>query len=141
MIPVAGALLGLRRALRFWRHATAGFVSSVAADVTRRKASCNGQFRLLTSAAIPLMVATFLLSGCARYDSPADLVIVNGAEPGSIDPATSTGLEELRITMALFEGLMRVDPKDARPIPGLADRYERSPDGKVYTFHIRTNAV
>lgn len=89
----------------------------------------------------PLIAATLLLAGCTRSNSPADLVIVNGAEPGSIDPATSTGLEELRITMALFEGLMRVDPKDARPIPGLADRYERSADGKVYTFHIRTNAL
>jgi oligopeptide transport system substrate-binding protein len=90
---------------------------------------------------VPLIAATFVLAGCTRSDSPADLVIVNGAEPGSIDPATSTGLEELRITMALFEGLMRIDPKDARPIPGLADRFERSPDGKTYSFHIRTNAI
>jgi oligopeptide transport system substrate-binding protein len=80
-----------------------------------------------------------LLSGCGGGEPPADLVIVNGAEPGSLDPATSTGLEELRITMALFEGLLRVDPKTARPIPGLAARYTNSPDGKVYTFHLRTN--
>lgn len=71
---------------------------------------------------------------------PAELVIANGAEPGSLDPATSKGLEELRIVMAMWEGLMRVDPKTALPIPGLAERYEVSKDGKTYTFHLRSNA-
>jgi oligopeptide transport system substrate-binding protein len=86
-----------------------------------------------------LLMLTALLPACTRDEPPADLIIVNGAEPGSLDPATSTGLEELRITMALFEGLMRVDPKTAQPIPGLAARYTNSPDGRVYTFHLRTN--
>ncbi|MEY2410739.1 MAG: oligopeptide transport system substrate-binding protein [Verrucomicrobiota bacterium] len=79
------------------------------------------------------------LAGCTRSIPPADLTIVNGAEPGSLDPATCTGLEELRICMALFEGLMRVDPRTARPVPGLAERYEKSADGRVYTFFLRTN--
>jgi oligopeptide transport system substrate-binding protein len=85
--------------------------------------------------------AVLLVCGCTRSEPKADLVIVNGAEPGSLDPATATGLEELRIVLAMFEGLMRVDPKDAGPVPGIAERYECSPDGKVYTFHLRTNAV
>src|SRR5258706_537365 len=89
---------------------------------------------------IPLLLA-FALTACSPSRSPADLRIVNGAEPGTLDPATSTGLEELRVVMALFEGLMRVDPKTALPIPGLAERYEISPDFKNYTFHLRTNAV
>ena len=80
------------------------------------------------------------LTACTRSLPPADLTIINGAEPGSLDPATSTGLEELRICMALFEGLMRVDPVTARPIPGLAERHTISPDGLTYTFHLRTNA-
>jgi oligopeptide transport system substrate-binding protein len=80
------------------------------------------------------------LSSCGRMEQRADLVIINGAEPGSLDPATAKGLEELRIVMALWEGLMRVDPQTARPIPGLAERYDKSPDGKIYTFHLRTNA-
>ena len=81
------------------------------------------------------------LTACSPARPPADLRIVNGAEPGTLDPATSTGLEELRVTMALFEGLMRVDPVTAQPIPGLAERYDVSPDRKTYTFHLRTNAV
>ena len=88
-----------------------------------------------------LLLFAFAFAGCSPQRPPANLVIVNGAEPGSLDPATSTGLEELRVTMALFEGLMRVDPVTAQPIPGLAERYEISPDRKTYTFHLRTNAV
>jgi len=47
----------------------------------------------------------------------------------------------MRITKALFEGLTRLDPRGARPVPGLAERWEISPDGRVYTFYLRTNAV
>lgn len=80
------------------------------------------------------------ITSCARPAERAALVIANGAEPGSLDPATSKGLEELRIVMAMWEGLMRLDPKTAQPIPGLSDHYDVSPDGRIYTFHIRTNA-
>ena len=111
-------------ALRITEHA-----SRILPSVARFTRLCLG-----------LMLVT-LLAACAREEPPADLVIVNGAEPGSLDPATCTGLEELRITMALWEGLMRVDPKTARPIPGLAERHEISGGGRIYTFHIRTNAA
>ena len=36
---------------------------------------------------------------------------------------------------------MRVDPVTARPVPGLAERYEKSPDGRTYTFFLRTNLM
>jgi oligopeptide transport system substrate-binding protein len=86
--------------------------------------------------------ATLLLglAGCVPSERRADLVIINTVEPGSLDPATASGIEELRIVMALFEGLTRVDPVDARPIPGLAERWDKTPDGKTYTFYLRTNA-
>lgn len=95
--------------------------------------------RLFASWLAVLILASISVS-CSDRGARADLIIANGAEPGSLDPATSKGLEELRIVMALWEGLMRLDPKTAQPIPGLAERYEVSPDGRVYTFHIRTNA-
>ena len=42
---------------------------------------------------------------------------------------------------ALFEGLTRNDPRSGAPIPGLADGWDVSKDGRVYTFHLRSNAV
>ena len=87
------------------------------------------------------MALGLLLSGCGRSEPSADLVIANGGEAGSLDPATATTIEDLRVCMALFEGLMRVDPVTAQPVPGLAERFEKSPDGRTYLFFLRTNAV
>ncbi|MDB6022839.1 MAG: oppA [Pedosphaera sp.] len=82
-----------------------------------------------------------LFTNCMRQEPRADLVIVNGIEPETLDPALETGIADGRITSALFEGLTRNDPKTAEPIPGLAERWEISPDGRIYTFHLRTNLV
>ncbi len=81
------------------------------------------------------------LLGCAPREPAADLVIINGNEPESLDPGIVTGQPEMRIVQALFEGLTRVDPKTGGAIPGLAERWEISPDGTVYTFHLRTNLL
>jgi oligopeptide transport system substrate-binding protein len=95
-----------------------------------------------------MMVCCFLVAGfclltpgCVRREPPADITILNGAEPQSLDPAIIVGQADMRVVQGLFEGLMRLDPKTSRPIPGLAERWEISPDGKTYTFHLRTNLV
>jgi oligopeptide transport system substrate-binding protein len=80
------------------------------------------------------------VAGCTRYDR-ADLVIVNGPEPESLDPAIITGQADGRIALTIFEGLTRYNPTNATPLPGLAERWDISPDGRVYTFHIRSNAM
>jgi oligopeptide transport system substrate-binding protein len=86
-------------------------------------------------------VTALLLCACTRTEPPADLVIINGAEPESLDPAIITGQPEMRIVRALFEGLTRLEPTNATPIPALAERWDISPDGTAYTFHLRGNAV
>jgi oligopeptide transport system substrate-binding protein len=68
-------------------------------------------------------------------------VILNGAEPESLDPAIVTGQADMRPVLALFEGLTRYNPTNAFPMPGLAERWEISPDGRVYLFHLRSNLV
>jgi len=95
------------------------------------------------SEALALVVAGVLLliAGCSRPEDRADLVIVNGAEPESLDPHLITGQAEGRVSLTLFEGLTRYDPHTAAPTPGLAESWDVSPDGRSYTFHIRSNAV
>jgi oligopeptide transport system substrate-binding protein len=63
-----------------------------------------------------------------------------GSEPGDLDPQLATGLAEQSVTSALFEGLVTEDPHDLHPVPGVADHWEISPDGLVYTFHLRADA-
>jgi oligopeptide transport system substrate-binding protein len=82
-----------------------------------------------------------LLAGCLHRAPPADITIVNGTEPESLDPHIVTGVSEMRITKALFDGLTKLDPRTVQPVPALAERWDISPDGRTYTFHLRTNAV
>lgn len=70
---------------------------------------------------------------------PADLVIINGKEPESLDPVIINGQADGRIVSSLFEGLTRYNAKTGRPEPGLAESWEISPDGKVYRFRLRSN--
>src|SRR6188508_423241 len=93
------------------------------------------QFWFSSGAALLLLI----VAGCMRNEPRADIVIVNAAEPESLDPAILTGQPDGRIAEVLFEGLTRFDPKDALPIPGLAERWDISTDGSVYTFYLRSN--
>ena len=81
-----------------------------------------------------LIIATV---GCRRSERPADLVIVNGQDPESLDPAIITGLEDYRAAPSIFEGLTRTDPKTAQAIPGLAHRWEILADATSYRFYLR----
>jgi len=57
-------------------------------------------------------------------------------DPRSLDPALSTDVPTGRAVSYVFDGLTRFTP-DARVEPGLADRWDVSPDGLTYTFHLR----
>ena len=88
-----------------------------------------------------LLCGALLPSGCRRQEPPADLTILNGAEPQSLDPGILSGQADMRVAVGIFEGLTYFDPKTGRAVPGLAERWEVSPDGCTYTFHLRTNLV
>ncbi len=60
-----------------------------------------------------------------------------GAEPETYDPNIAVGQPDGRVARILFEGLTREDPRTLEPLPGQAYRWELSPDGRTYTFHLR----
>jgi oligopeptide transport system substrate-binding protein len=60
-------------------------------------------------------------------------------EPEILDPAKSVGVAEFRVEYACFEGLAVFGDNDV-PVPGTAEKWVVSPDGKTYTFTIRQNA-
>jgi oligopeptide transport system substrate-binding protein len=92
--------------------------------------------RLLTFA---FLLAALGLAGCDSPIERADLVVINGAEPDSLDPAKIRGQPEGRVAYGLFEGLTRYNAAGESE-PAVAERWEISPDGKRYTFFLRENA-
>jgi oligopeptide transport system substrate-binding protein len=67
------------------------------------------------------------------------LYLGNGAEPADLDPQITTAYTEYNILIALFEGLTVIDEATSQPIAGAAERWDISPDGLTYTFHLREN--
>lgn len=85
------------------------------------------------------ILASVMLPGCGRAPDRAELVLINGAEPELFDPPLITAQATSRIAYALFEGLTSFDSKGV-PQPGVAERWEISPDGLRYIFHLRKDA-
>jgi oligopeptide transport system substrate-binding protein len=98
--------------------------------------------RLLASL---LAAATLLLAACGKAPASAPaggkiLLYGNETEPQDLDPHITTGVPESRIIGALFEGLVTHHPSGEGVSPGVAERWETSPDGLVWTFHLRADA-
>lgn len=75
-------------------------------------------------------------------DSDSDkkiLYLNNGIEPTSFDPPIGFNAASYNALNNLMEGLTRLDAEHV-PQPAIAEKWEISDDGLVYTFHIRENA-
>ncbi|MCX6951838.1 MAG: ABC transporter substrate-binding protein, partial [Verrucomicrobia bacterium] len=115
----------------------------------------------LRTLVLPFLTALLLAPGCAKRDSasapaaspsssspsaaapaaPGKKIvhIGNGAEPQDLDSQITTGVPEHRLSLVFFEGLVSEDPQ-LNIVPGVAEKWEISPDGLVYTFHLRADA-
>lgn len=88
---------------------------------------------------IPAVIFVAVL-GCAPQGDgrPADvLVIGQTAEPKSLDPHVATALNDFRILVNMYEGLVRFRDGTLEIEPALARRWEVSEDGRQYTFFLR----
>ena len=102
-------------------------------------------FRILT-----FFIGFVLVSGCSENVTPVDSGLEkqiyhhgNGSEPQGIDPHIVTGVPEHHILISLCEGLTipNPDPKDSNGyIPGTAESWSISEDGKEYIFKLNKNA-
>ncbi|MBN3522465.1 peptide ABC transporter substrate-binding protein [Paenibacillus apiarius] len=61
------------------------------------------------------------------------------SDPPSLDPGLSQDTVSSSILNAMYEGLVRVD-ENAKPVPGVAEKWEESPDHKKFTFNLRKDA-
>ena len=92
----------------------------------------------------PIVAAAALaLAACQdrphRADCPAGQVCFeygNESEPLTLDPGKANLVTEQNVIGDLMLGLT-TDAPDASPVPGVATHWETSPDGLVWTFHLR----
>ena len=90
--------------------------------------------------AILVSVSALALVNCGGgRPAPTDEIVIhrgNNAEPLSLDPHKASGTWENNIIGDMFVGLFTEDP-NARPVTGMAESWEVSDDGLVWTFHLR----
>jgi len=63
-----------------------------------------------------------------------------GTDPTTLDPALSGDANSLGYIMQIFSGLVKLD-KDLEPAPDIAQSWDISQDGRVFTFHLRDDVV
>ncbi|MBM3925276.1 MAG: peptide ABC transporter substrate-binding protein [SAR202 cluster bacterium] len=67
------------------------------------------------------------------------LTLYQDTGPVTLDPAIAQESTSINYITQIFGGLVSFD-KDQKLTPDLAEKYEVSPDGKVFTFTLRSNA-
>lgn len=94
-----------------------------------------------------LILASFVLISCSDSISPVDAALEkqilhfgNGSEPQGLDPHIVTGVPEHHLLISMCEGLTISNPRGGENLPGVAESWEISDDGKIYTFFLNKEA-
>jgi oligopeptide transport system substrate-binding protein len=74
--------------------------------------------------------------GSAAGGDKQELVFNLAADTKTLDPGLNQSVDGAIIAVNAFEGLCKLDDKD-KAIPGQAEKWEVSPDGLKYTFHLK----
>jgi oligopeptide transport system substrate-binding protein len=67
-----------------------------------------------------------------------DIAIGWGAEPPSLDPGLATDVTSSNILLNIMDPFVTLGD-DLKPVPGLAESWDVSKDGKTVTFHLRSD--
>ncbi len=96
---------------------------------------------------LPILACTLAVAGCGRQGTQVAqgnreqvLHIGNKDEPADLDPHINNADSTGNILGALFEGLTVLSNDGRTILPGMADRWEISPERRTYSFHIRADA-
>ena len=83
-----------------------------------------------------LTLLVFALSCGKKSGSGSTFTLNIVTEPSSIDPQITTDIPGGTVDELILEGLLRKD-KTGKSVAGIAQKWEKSKDGLVWTFHLR----
>lgn len=100
---------------------------------------------------LALVASLLLLASCDRSarveptpggaKAGPTFVYAAASEPRTLDPGLITDTYASFFAQNLFEGLLIWDQAGLETKPGAAERHEVSSDGRVWTFHLRHDAI
>lgn len=82
-------------------------------------------------------------AGCASSALPPGqtLIYAQPEDPKTLDPIHTDIAEAVHIITNLFDTLVTYDDQTTEIVPALAQRWEVSPDGRTWTFHLRPGVL
>ena len=92
---------------------------------------------------IYFMLLTIFFISCSKknsYNEERGIIVNLSVEPKTIDPSLNAQIYGVIYISHMFEGLT-VRDKNNQIVPGVAESWDISSDGKVYTFFLRTNST
>ncbi len=98
-----------------------------------------------------LVLVLLMLISCSRdggtsggsavaVEKPSIVRLTMPSEPDSLDPYISDASDTEAVMHNVYEGLVLFD-EEGRIVPGLAESWQISEDGLVYTFHLRDDVT
>jgi oligopeptide transport system substrate-binding protein len=94
--------------------------------------------------ALAALVLLACCTACRGTDAPSPkpprVFGVALPEPPTYDPSLAAEESGTTIARSLFEGLLSLPPGDGPLRPGVAESHEVSPDGRTWTFRLRSEA-
>ena len=94
--------------------------------------------RAALASALAGVFTAAVMAPAANAQIPPDVLVVGQvAEPATMDPHVATAVNDFRILVNIYEGLVRYSPGTLEVEPALAESWEISEDGTVYTFQLR----
>lgn len=86
------------------------------------------------------LLTLIMVTACAP--APDNVLVVGQvAEPKSLDPQAVTALNDFRILVNLYDGLVRFKEGTLDVEPALAESWDISDDGTFYTFKLRNDVT
>ncbi len=103
------------------------------------------RFKKILAMTLSTAIIGTVFLGCGNSESTASgnteqkIVYNIDSDPKTIDPQLNSAVDGSKVIRNTFEGLMR-EIENGEIEEGIAESYEVSEDGLVYTFYIRDNA-
>lgn len=99
-------------------------------------------FKRFSKLVLLLMVVSLVavVPAGAQDDAPV-LRVPMSPDPEHLNPFTATTIAISTILGQVYEGLFALDQATGEMVPSLAESYDLSDDGTVYTFHLRPGVL
>ncbi len=72
-----------------------------------------------------------------REGGKINLPLPYGGTVGTLEPAQTMRIQDMISIGQIFDRLVKIDPETLEPVPAVAESWDVSEDGRIYTFHLR----